>query len=178
MMSFEQNCPEHPDNHSDSSTFGPSCGCRGSKTVWFIVIVIGLSLILLAIQHFEDDKSPVTSDSSIAWCNNYTDAIANAKTQNKPVLLAFTTTWCGSCREMKKKVYPDPEVVQAISSFIAVAIDPEKKVELARKYRVDGYPMYIILTPEGERVSTIIGYRKAPDFAGLLRSALEKIITD
>lgn len=178
--------PRHDSDRFDKSSDSPPSGssCCAGGTFWIIGVIIGLILMFTAFHWYEKDDSGSQSDDSmgseakISWRSDYTEAMADAKLQNKPVLLAFTTSWCPPCKEMKKRVYPDPEVVRTVSGFVAVLIDPEKATDLAREYRVEGYPIYIVLTPEGERVSTILGYKKATDFVRLLRSAKEQIKID
>ena len=74
------------------------------------------------------------------------DAVAKAKTQNKPIFIDFFTTWCGPCKLLDQKVYSKPEVIQKMNaSFINFKIDAEKGEgpDLARRFEVSAYPFLV-----------------------------------
>jgi thiol:disulfide interchange protein len=62
---------------------------------------------------------------------DYEEALAYAKTKNKPLFLDFTGHGCVNCREMEAKVLSDPRVIKKINdNFIPVAIYTDDKTAL------------------------------------------------
>ena len=98
-----------------------------------------------------------------------------ANTENKFLFVDCYTDWCGWCKVMDKKTFSDPEVIKFMNDkFISTQIDMEKGqgIDLAMKYRVTGFPSYLIFSPEGKLVYRTIGYQKVPDFMANLQNAI------
>ena len=91
--------------------------------------------------------------NSIAWADSYTAAQEQAVESDKPVILFFTGAWCVPCRIMKREVWADDEVADAVhADFIPVLIDvddPDATAVVSR-YRIGVTPTTIIADPQGE----------------------------
>lgn len=105
-----------------------------------------------------------------------------AKNTGKHIVLDVFTVWCGYCRQMDQKTYPDAAVQAVIGeSFIRVRLNAESKSkvvfngrtyteeDLAKSMGVTSYPSTIFITPEGKTIGYQPGYMDAPLFARLLR---------
>jgi cytochrome c biogenesis protein CcdA/thioredoxin-related protein len=71
--------------------------------------------------------------------NNYAEALAIAKKENKPVLIDFTGWACVNCRRMEENVWPDPLVDSLMrKEFIVVSlyVDERSKLPLAEQTTV------------------------------------------
>jgi thioredoxin-related protein len=104
-----------------------------------------------------------------------------AKEAGKFIVLDVYTVWCGYCRQMDGKTYPDP-IVQAIlsSSYIRVRLNAESKKAvwfndrkyteeaLAKSMGVSSYPSTIFIDPDGKTIGYQPGFMEAPMFAQLL----------
>ena len=92
-----------------------------------------------------------------------------ARQADKPIFLDIYTSWCGPCKMMANKVFPQPEVGDYFNAnFINYKIDAEKGegIEIAKKYQVNSYPTCLFLTHEGKIVSSFMG---AKDVKSLLK---------
>lgn len=90
-----------------------------------------------------------------------------AQSENKFLFIDCYTEWCGWCKVMDKNTFSNPEVISYMNEkFIAAKIDMEKGqgVDLAMKYRVTGFPSYLIFSPAGKLVYKTFGYQQAKDF--------------
>jgi Thioredoxin-related protein len=107
------------------------------------------------------------------WQTDYPKALAQAKTENKRVLLDFTgSDWCGPCIQLKKAIFSRPDfVAYAQKNLILVEIDyPQRKEQsadlkkqnekLAKEYGIDekGYPTVVLLEPNGKVAREFNGY--------------------
>jgi thiol:disulfide interchange protein len=62
---------------------------------------------------------------------DYSQALACARQQNKPLFIDFTGHGCTNCREMEAVVWADPEVLKRLQNdFIVVALYVDDKSEL------------------------------------------------
>ncbi len=109
-------------------------------------------------------------------------AMSDAKSQNKVVLVDVYTEWCSWCKKLDEDVYPALEVQKELHNyFTAVKINAEsatshtfegKEVterELASHWQVTGYPTILFLTPDGKVINQLSGYMPPKDFANTLR---------
>lgn len=101
------------------------------------------------------------------WEMDFKKASASAKTSDRYMLLDFSgSDWCGWCMKLEKEVFKKTEFKNfAKQNLVCVLLDfprekkqsktlKEQNAELAKKYKIQGYPTVIILSPEGELVGT------------------------
>ncbi|MDP1811574.1 MAG: thioredoxin family protein [Sediminibacterium sp.] len=92
---------------------------------------------------------------------NWNKALEEAKKQNKLIFLDAYATWCGPCKLLKKKTFPNKEAGELFNqNFINVAIDMEKGdgPTLSDLYKVDAYPTLIITDADGNIITYTKGY--------------------
>lgn len=111
--------------------------------------------------------------AELAWSTDVPKAVAQAKTDDKLVLLDFTgSDWCGWCIKFKKEAL-DQQAFQdfAAKNLVLVEVDfPNKKPQsddlkkankaLAEKYNVNGYPTFVVLNKNGKEIGRQEGYRE------------------
>lgn len=93
--------------------------------------------------------------------DNWTKATAEAKKQHKLIFLDAYASWCGPCKLLKKKTFPDKAAGDFFNAnYINVAIDMEKGdgPSLGEKYGVNAYPTLIITDADGNIVTYTQGY--------------------
>jgi thiol-disulfide isomerase/thioredoxin len=103
----------------------------------------------------------------------FDQALAAAKRDNKVVMIDYFTTWCGPCKKLDRTTWTDAEVIAWLrEKTIALKIDAEKEVELARKHNIAGYPTMIFLKSDGSEVGRLVGYKSAKRFLSEANDAL------
>ncbi len=102
---------------------------------------------------------------------NYTEALAESKTQKKPMVLFFYASWCPHCNVMKKDVFTDSAVAEFYSkNYICVAVNAEStigkelKIKFLNKFRVTSYPTFAILDENETLLYCISGEIKTEKF--------------
>ena len=86
--------------------------------------------------------------------------LAQAKAEGKPVFIDCYTSWCGPCKQMATKVFPQKEAGDYFNSkFVCWKVDMEKGEgpELAKKYDVAAYPTFLIVNSDGSLRATQVG---------------------
>lgn len=106
---------------------------------------------------------------------SFEEALSAAKKENKLVFVDFFTTWCGPCKMMSNKVFPQKEVGDFMNAkFIPLKLDAEKEgADLAKKYGVKAYPTYVVLDSEGKEVAKFSGYMDGPKFIEKVNANLD-----
>lgn len=118
------------------------------------------------------------------WLDDLEKAKAQAKAENKRILLDFTgSDWCGWCKKLDAEVFSQQEFKDyAAKHLVLVEVDfphgfklPEatKKQNdaLAKKFQVNGYPTVIVTSPSGNKKGQL-GYMEGGPKAFI--KALEK----
>lgn len=93
--------------------------------------------------------------------DNWNKALEEAKKENKLIFLDAYASWCGPCKLLKRKTFPDKTAGDFFNkNFINVAVDMEKGdgPALGAKYRVTAYPTLIITDTNGNIVTYTQGY--------------------
>jgi thioredoxin-related protein len=98
------------------------------------------------------------------WLDDLEKAKAQAKAENKKILLDFTgSDWCGWCKKLEAEVFSQQAWKDyAAKHLVLVELDfprgfqlpPETKKqndELAKKFAVQGYPTIIITSASGQK---------------------------
>jgi thioredoxin-related protein len=106
------------------------------------------------------------------WTTDVPAAVAQAKKENKMVLLDFTgSDWCGWCIKFKKEALDTHEFNDyAAKNLVLVELDfPNKKPQpaalktankaLSERYKVDGFPTFVVLNQNGKEVGRQEGYK-------------------
>ena len=90
----------------------------------------------------------------------FKEALAAAKKEGKLVFVDCYTSWCGPCRDMAEKVFPQKEAGDYFNPrFVCVKYDMEKGEgeELAKRFEVRAYPTFLIVRPDGTAQHKIVG---------------------
>ena len=143
--------------------------------------VIGMALVMilgascLYMLSGEKDTQEASARILVDWMwNDYNLAISRAQSENKCILIDFWAVWCKECKEMDKKAFQNPEVVQLLKDFVLLKVDVDDVPELKAKFAVGGMPTIIIVTPEGEEVARIVGYQNAEQLKTFLEGVLQE----
>jgi thioredoxin-related protein len=107
--------------------------------------------------------------ADLDWAENYTNALKQAKQENKKVLIMFSREDCDACNKMKAEVYTDTEVVNYVTTFfIPVEIDME--YDSREGFKVYATPTYYFLDAEGKQIGrAMVGGADANAFLKKLR---------
>jgi thiol:disulfide interchange protein len=111
--------------------------------------------------------------------NQYKEALAKARAENKLVFVNFTGNACTNCHWMKANMFPRPEIAPLMKDFVLVdlytdgtdaASEENAKMEEER-YKTVSLPFYVILDPDEHVIATFPGStRDVQQFANFLKT--------
>jgi thiol:disulfide interchange protein len=110
--------------------------------------------------------------------NQYKEALAKARAENKLVFINFTGYACTNCHWMKANMFPRPEIAGLLKEFVLVDLytdgadaESEQNQQLEEKrFGTVAEPFYAIVDPDERIVATFPGLtRKASEFVSFLK---------
>ena len=92
------------------------------------------------------------------------EVLSQAKKEGKMVFVDCYTTWCGPCKMLAAKVFPQKEVGDFFNPrFVSLKLDMEKGEgpAMGKKWDVGAYPTLIFMNSDGEVQFRLMGARDA-----------------
>ena len=127
------------------------------KNLLFATIGLLFSLSTFA-QHASSATGIKFNESS------WKEIVKKAKAEKKLIFMDAYTTWCGPCKMLQARVFPNKELGTFFNeNFVNAAIDMEtdEGVRLSSIYEVQGYPSLFFIDPNtGKVVKVLLGYQE------------------
>ena len=142
------------------------------------------AFICLSFARVQAQEKSINFQNNLTWAQ----VKEKARKENKYIFLDCYTTWCVPCKVMANDVFSQPEVSGFFNDkFISVALQFDEtklddattkswRAEVKRiggEFKVNAYPTYIFLAPNGSMVHTIIGGSDAKTFLVKAKQALD-----
>lgn len=135
------------------------------KKLFLLVVLSCTPALAEGLIHFHDTTSGTWSDMKTL-----------AAQQQKLIFIDAYTDWCSWCKVMDKETFSDPGVADVMNKkFINVRYEMETGfgMQMAAKYRVSGFPTFLVFSPDGKLVYRILGYLKSKEFLEQIEKALD-----
>lgn len=117
------------------------------------------------------------ADQGIIWEEGtLMQALKKAGKEGKLVFLDCYASWCGPCKYMATQVFTTREAGEFFNkNFVNIKIDMEKGegINLGRELRIQGYPTFIIMNPNGKELGRIVGGAQISQFIDKVKAITE-----
>ncbi len=114
--------------------------------------------------------------AEIPWRDKLTTAHAEAKAQNKPLLMHFYTDNCVYCDRLEAGAFQSPEVEAAVAQgFVPVKIHAKESRDLVKMFKVTKFPMDVVVTPAGETLTHTVSPQEPAKYIAMLAQASSKM---
>ena len=123
---------------------------------------------------------------ALEWTEDFAAAKRQAKAEKKLVLMDFTgSDWCRNCMRLRGQVLDTPEFeAYAEDKFVFMEVDcprtkklPDKLTkqnqELCNTYHISGFPTLLVVTPKGEVVGGVGGFKNREEVQQSLDKAIK-----
>jgi thiol-disulfide isomerase/thioredoxin len=130
------------------------------------VVLLGISLITGSwlVSSRADSTSGPTQ-----WMTDYSQARNESRRLGLPLVIHFSATWCGPCRQMDRETLHSPALMKLLGTkVLALKIDSDANPGLVDLFRVDALPSDIIVGPDGRIVARNGGYQTQRQYLATL----------
>lgn len=105
----------------------------------------------------------------------FREALAKARSENKPIVLDFTASWCVPCQRMLRETFPDDKVARLLDRCVLIKVDTDEHPALANKYGAVGLPDVRLLSPQKEELRRFRDFQGPDAFAESLDDVLAEV---
>jgi uncharacterized protein YyaL (SSP411 family) len=117
---------------------------------------------------------PGRAAEAIPWQPWSASAFAQAKKENKFVIMDLEAVWCHWCHVMDETTYKDPKVIALLGArYVPVRVDQDSRPDLANKYEDYGWPATIVFASDGSEIVRRRGYMDPAEMASMLQAIID-----
>lgn len=108
----------------------------------------------------------------ISWIDNHDTGLERGRQDGKPVFMILHADWCSWCKKTFSETLPDPRIAALRDRFVWVRVNSDKEQKYKQLYGQEGFPMMVLLNPDGSIARKIDGYRDARALRDELKAVL------
>jgi thiol:disulfide interchange protein DsbD len=133
---------------------------RWRKAAGRALAVAGVYALLVPMLAGRGPATGVTA----GWVQSEAEGLQRARAEGKPMLVDFSASWCGACKELEHLTFADPRVQELATRFVTVRVDATTRTPeidaLMERYGIVGLPWVAFVTPGGEILEelTVTGF--------------------
>jgi thiol:disulfide interchange protein DsbD len=142
-----------------------------SKPMKLASIVPAIAGLFMVLSWHQVSTASASSASALRWETSEQAAIKRASDEHKPILIDFGATWCGACKELEEKTFPDPKVRAEGARFVALHVDASDDddpavAKVRQKYHAtEGLPVVVLLDSQGQEAKRFTEFVPPERFA-------------
>ncbi len=119
------------------------------------IILIALSVYLVFEGFKYSDIHMHGSQPRDIWLHDYNQALTQAKSEQKKMLIDISAPYCSLCKAINRKIFTDSAVHVKLKEFVTVKIDDIEADEVTqmvqKKFAIMGAPTLLIYDPETDQ---------------------------
>lgn len=104
--------------------------------------------------------------------DDFTAALAEAKTKNRLVFVEFGAKWCPGCVRYEKEVFPTAAFKKTTKGFVKAKLDTDVFANgpIARRYKIQGIPTIVVVNGDGALVDRLVDFHSVERIGAFLKA--------
>lgn len=135
----------------------------------------GVGVALVVAGGFGAINWAVTADRHLPWRRDEVAAFAEAKQQNKGVMIDVAAEWCIPCKKLEKTFAAAGVFEKIVADYVPLRLDVTQATdaddEIQEKYKAETLPAVIFLDADGNELGRIIEYVGPEEFLDAMKKA-------
>ena len=120
-------------------------------------------------ETLKSDKEP----AEVVFVDGFAEGMQIAMERGRPVLVFFMLPQCVNAQRMMKTTFSDKEIRELSQRFICILVDSSKNATLCEERNVKGFPMILLLSPQGTEIHRMSGFQNADELSVQMQVALQ-----
>jgi thioredoxin-related protein len=112
---------------------------------------------------------------SLNWVKDLDTAFAQAKKENKTVMVMVESRSCGWCTKMKNRTLKEDDVVKRLQKFVTVKVMRNDAKAMAVLPKIEGVPTVFFMNANRKVIEELVGYVNVRRFNAYL-DRVEEIV--
>jgi len=105
----------------------------------------------------------------IAWEQVPWAAQQQSRNSGRPLLIYVSADACGYCHRLERTAWVDEGITQIVTAeYVPLRINGQQDAELAGRLGVRGFPAIVVLSPAGQIIGRVDGYREPAEIHSFL----------
>lgn len=132
--------------------------------VAFAVVVVAVGALSATMVLSNAEYDPHNGEK---WHSEFDSAQQAAQASGEPMLVYFWSEDCSYCEEFNSKLQNNAKLQDSVDRYVLVSAEYVNQPQLRERYDVTGTPTVVVVTPDGEQVTSIIPSQVADPAAKL-----------
>jgi len=140
------------------------------------LLIISLASLPLCAQSATSQPATTQASSSapLQWHDWSDQVFAEAKRDQKFVLLDLEAVWCHWCHVMDAETYQDPAVKSLLNAkYLLVKVDQDSRPDLSNRYEDYGWPATVVFDGSGQEIVKRQGYIDPKEMRAMLQAIID-----
>ncbi|MDY6822760.1 MAG: thioredoxin family protein [Thermodesulfobacteriota bacterium] len=117
--------------------------------------------IRLSIEVVDVTGAENLENIEMQWVEDHDAGLEQAKQENKPMVLVLYAGWCSYSKKLLDETLPAPRIKLLRDDFVWVKVDSAEDPYLKELYGQTGFPLTVVVSPEGDVIKKINGFKPA-----------------
>jgi len=130
-------------------------------------------ILALEVEVVAFEKASAFHSKELAWVEDHDAGYEAAAEEHKPMVLVLYAGWCGWSKRLLNETIMDPRIQDHWDDFVWVKVDSDQEKGYHDLYEQNGFPMIVLVSPEGEIIKKLDGFKDARALLKELDQCLE-----
>jgi len=127
--------------------------------------------VVLDVEVVSLKKASELAGKEIPWLEDHDLGMELARASERPMVLVLYASWCSWSRKLLNEAMADLRIRALAQDFVWVKVDSDQQRELGERYGQNGFPLTVVVGPDGRVLKRLDGFKDPRSLRQELRAA-------